>query len=62
LSKYKIGEVVIIIKNTTDHEFEIGEKVKISSFGVDGDIFTAKKLDGSEEWCISEDEVTNIAE
>jgi hypothetical protein len=62
LSKYKIGEIVIIMKNKTDHEFEIGEKVKISSIGEDGDIFTAEKLDGCEEWCISEDEVTRIAE
>lgn len=56
MAKFKVGDIVIIKHNFCDHEFEIGEAVRVIRL-VEGKVFKAEKLDKSESWCIDEDEI-----
>lgn len=58
----KVGQEVRVVANTTGHEFEIGEIVKIASLLPNGEIEMAEKLDGSDYWYLDEEDIEPITE
>lgn len=57
MPKYKVGDIVVIKDNTCDHQFEIGEIVRVKLLDENGKVFKAEKLNGSENWCIEDKEI-----
>jgi hypothetical protein len=56
MSNYKVGDLVKVIGNSTDHGFPIGEIVRVASvYGKDVD--ACELLDGSEHWFVGEHDV-----
>ena len=61
IRKYKVGDVVKIVANRSDHKFKIGDVVRIRSVDYfKGLVQEAETLDGSDYWCLDETEIEPI--
>lgn len=58
--RFKEGDIVKVVANTTDHDFEIGEHVRIYEVDDILDEYTAEHLDGRDYWYLKEEEVESI--
>mgnify|MGYP001029156215 CR=1 FL=1 len=58
--RFKEGDIVKVVANTTAHEFRIGEHVRITVTDEDLGEYTAEHLDGSDFWYLDEEEVESI--
>lgn len=58
--KYKVGEVVQIIGNISQHQFDIGESVRITEVNNSNESSTAEYLDGRDFWYLMNDDIQKI--
>lgn len=56
--EFSVGDIVEVVANNSDHDFEIGEHVRIK--GTDEDGYIAEHLDGSDWWYLNVEEVEGI--
>jgi hypothetical protein len=57
---FEIGDVVKIVKNTSRHQFRIGERVMIRSVhfaGQPGEHYTCWDLDNKDWWRVAQEEI-----
>lgn len=57
---FEIGQEVKIIGNTSGHEFDIGETVRVKALGNGGEVESAECLDGSDYWFLDGEELEPI--
>ena len=62
--KHKVGDYVKIVKNICNHNFSIGEIVRVSSLDEKGKIYSCQKVNGlkKDSWLIAEKEVVATSE
>lgn len=57
---YKVGDLVTVVARNCNHEFEIGEIVRVKRMMSETNVDTCEKLDKSDWWCVYNSDIAPI--
>ena len=62
LKPVKVGEIIRVIQNRSNHAFEIGEKVRVTRvYNTKKERVKAEHLDGRDFWWLHDDEFALVS-
>lgn len=62
IKNFQVGDIVKVIGNSTDHNFPLGEVVRIKKLDITGAVDEAEYLDGSDYWFMADCDLEKVEE